>query len=226
MSIDQTIRIMLVDDHQTMLWGLDKLIEGEAGMQVVGTANDCATALARCAELRPDLIVLDLDLGGSSSIDILPQLLANGHTRALMFTGNRDQATLGSAVKNGARGVVGKDAPAPVLLQAIRKVHAGERWLDQAMLGSLLDGMFSAPPPPKADPEAPRIATLTAKERKIIAMVVAGNGALNKELAQRAFISEQTLRNHLTSIYQKLGVGNRLELYVYATKHQLGDAVA
>ena len=226
MATEPAIRIMLVDDHHTMLWGLDKLIGGEAGMQVVGQAADSAAAVALCQRLQPDLVVLDLDLGGASSIDILPQLLANGSTRALMFTGNRDQATLTQAVKSGARGVVGKDAPAELLLEAIRKVHAGGRWLDQAMLDGLLDGMLNAPAAPKADPEAPRIATLTAKERKIIAMVVAGNGALNKELAQRAFISEQTLRNHLTSIYQKLGVGNRLELYVYATRHQLGETTA
>ena len=74
---------------------------------------------------------------------------------------------------------------------------------------------------PKADPEAQRIAALTAREREVISLIVQGKGAMNKDLAERIFISERTLRNHLTTIYQKLGVANRLELYVYATKHGL-----
>lgn len=223
----QPIRVMLVDDHKTMLWGLEKLIEGaQPRMRVVGSAADAETAVRLCAQLRPDIIVLDLDLGGSSSIDIMPVLLDGGAVRIVLFTGNRDRPTLSLAVKRGARGVVGKDAPAEVVLQAIQKVHQGELWLDQALLGSLLDGLIGAAAAPPADPESAKIATLTAKERKIIGMVVDGNGALNKELAQRAFISEHTLRNHLSSIYQKLGVGNRLELYVYATKHRLGAQLA
>jgi DNA-binding CsgD family transcriptional regulator len=85
-------------------------------------------------------------------------------------------------------------------------------------------GQLSAPA--KADPEAARIASLTPKERKIVAVVVEGNGAPNKELASRLFIAEPTLRNNLTTIYQKLGVANRLELYVYATKHGMTGAQA
>ena len=78
-----------------------------------------------------------------------------------------------------------------------------------------------APAAPKVDPEAGRIGSLTARERDVVKLIVQGNGALNKDLAERAFISERTLRNHLTTIYQKLDVANRLELYVYATKHGL-----
>ncbi|TFW27717.1 response regulator transcription factor [Duganella callida] len=215
---------MLVDDHKTMLWGLEKLIEGAgAEMQLVGTAHNNDTALQQAALLKPDVIVLDLDLEGRSSIEILPQLLAAGGARVIILSGNRDQGLLTQAVRLGARGVVGKEAPAEVVLNGIRSVHRGEMCLDPSLTSALL-GQLSAPA--KADPEAARIATLTPKERKIVAVVVEGNGAPNKELASKLFIAEPTLRNNLTTIYQKLGVANRLELYVYATRHGMTNVTA
>jgi len=214
------IRILLVDDHKTMLWGLERLVQAEgAAFDLVGSAGDPAQATALCAELKPDIVLLDLDLKGSSSLDILPALLSNGVTRAVILSANRDQSTLASAVKLGARGVVSKEAPTEDVLLAVRKVHGGELWLDQSLMQALLGQLVA--PVPKADPEAQRIAALTAREREVIGMIVQGKGALNKDLAEKAFISERTLRNHLTTIYQKLDVANRLELYVYATKHGL-----
>jgi len=215
-----TIRILLVDDHKTMLWGLERLIQAEGpSFTLVGSASDGAEATALCAALRPDIVLLDLDLKGSSSIDFLPALVANGSTRVVILSANRDQGTLAAAVKAGARGVVSKEAPTDDVLLAVRKVHGGELWLDQSLIQALLGQLVA--PAPKADPEADRIGTLTARERDVIGMIVQGKGALNKELAERAFISERTLRNHLTTIYQKLDVANRLELYVYAIKHGL-----
>ena len=215
-----TIRILLVDDHKTMLWGLERLIQAEGpSFTLVGSASDGAEATALCASLHPDIVLLDLDLKGSSSIDFLPALVANGSTRVVILSANRDQGTLAAAVKAGARGVVSKEAPTDDVLLAVRKVHGGELWLDQSLMQALLGQLVA--PALKADPEAERIATLTARERDVIGMIVQGKGALNKELAERAFISERTLRNHLTTIYQKLDVANRLELYVYATKHGL-----
>lgn len=215
-----TIRILLVDDHKTMLWGLERLIQAEGdAFQLVGSASDSAGARALCAEFKPDIVLLDLDLKGSSSIEFLPALVENGATRVVILSANRDQATLAAAVKAGARGVVSKEAPTDDVLLAVKKVHGGELWLDQSLMQVLLGQLVA--PAPKADPEAGRIASLTAREREVIGMIVQGKGALNKDLAERAFISERTLRNHLTTIYQKLDVANRLELYVYATKHGL-----
>ncbi|WP_306392977.1 response regulator [Telluria beijingensis] len=213
-----TIRILLVDDHKTMLWGLERLIQAEGdAFELVGSASDGIQATALCAEFKPDIVLLDLDLKGSSSIDFLPALVENGCTRVVILSANRDQATLAAAVKAGARGVVSKEAPTDDVLMAVKKVHGGELWLDQSLMQALLGQLVA--PAPKADPEAGRIASLTAREREVIGMIVQGKGALNKDLAERAFISERTLRNHLTTIYQKLDVANRLELYVYATKH-------
>ena len=193
-------------------------------MEVVGTASDIGSAVALVNALVPDVVVLDVDLDGVCSVDFLPVLLANGATRAMMLSGSRDQEVLSRAVRSGARGVMGKEASAEQVIDTIARVHRGELCLDQDLLGSMLGALSR--PAPAPDPEAPRIATLTLKERKIVAMMVEGNGALNKAIAQRAFISEQTLRNHLTSIYSKLGVANRLELYVYATRHGLADAAS
>jgi DNA-binding NarL/FixJ family response regulator len=211
------IRILLVDDHKTMLWGLEKLIEGAgADLLLAGTAHNNETALREAVRLKPDVIVLDLDLEGKSSIEILPQLLQDSGAKVVILSGNRDQGLLAQAVKLGARGVISKEAPADVVLNGIRAVHRGDLCVDPALMQALMNQISA---PAKADPEAARIASLTPKERKIVAVVVEGNGAPNKELAARLFIAEPTLRNNLTCIYQKLGVANRLELYVYATRH-------
>ena len=106
----KTIRVLLVDDHQTMLWGLVKLIESEKPrMEVVGTAQTCDEAIAKTGLLCPDVVLLDLDLGGTSALDILPAMLSHPASRILIFTGARDQATLDLAVFRGARGVLRKD---------------------------------------------------------------------------------------------------------------------
>ncbi|WP_311196644.1 response regulator transcription factor [Rugamonas fusca] len=217
MSTDPPIRVLLVDDHQTMIWGLRKLIESEGDtMRVVGCAADCDGALAQSRALSPDVIVLDLDLDGTSSLGILAELVNGSGARVLVLSGTRDASQLDAAVLHGARGVVGKDAAADVVLQAIRKLHQGELWLDQGILGRIFDDMRNPPKRRKCDAGADKLASLTAKERQICDLIAAGGGG-NKALAQTLFISDHTLRNHLTSIYHKLGVTNRLDLYVFMT---------
>jgi len=221
------IGVMVVDDHQTMLWGLSKLIDGEKPrMQVVGTARNCEEALEQVGGLSPDVILLDLDLDGKSALDILPGLLSKSASRALILTGEREQKTLDMAVMQGARGVLRKDASAEQVLRAIERVHRGELCMDADTMSRVFSEFMAARQSPRNDPEAEKQATLTAKERKIITAVVQGSGASNKALANQLFITEHTLRNHLTSIYQKLDVANRLELYVYAVKHQLGQPLS
>ena len=217
------IRVLLVDDHPTMLWGLQKLIESEAPrMEMVGVARNCDDAMAQAAQLTPDVVLLDIDLGGSNSLGIIPGLMANSATRVLILSGTADQTLLDQAVRSGARGILHKSAAPADVLKAIEKVNKGELWLDHVALGRVLGHFLNPSAPAKPDPDANRRASLTAKERKVIQAVVEGNGALNKTIAQQLFISEYTLRNHLTSIYQKLQVANRLELYVYAVRHGLG----
>lgn len=214
---------MIVDDHKTMLWGLEKLIEGEKpGMEVVAAVARCEEAICRIPESKPDVILLDLDLDGQDGLDILPVAVSNQTSKVLIFTGARDQTILDSAVLRGARGIVRKDTGAELLLKAIRAVHRGEMWLEHASLSRVFSKAMKLTTPNKLASEPANLTSLTSRERKIIHTIVEENGAPNKLIAQKLFISEHTLRNHLTSIYQKLGVSNRLELYVYAAKNRLG----
>ena len=224
-ALPQAIRVMLIDDHPTMLWGLEKLINAETPrMRVVATACNAEEALACLSRAAPDVVLLDLDLDGRNGLDLLPALLHQGRTRVLVLTGERKQNVLDQAVQKGARGILRKDASAEHVLKAIEKTHDGELWLDRGTLGRVFTEFRDPASLPKPDPETLRQASLTARERRIIALVVQSQGASNKALAQSLFISEHTLRNHLSSVYQKLDVANRLELYVYATRHQLGAA--
>jgi len=217
----RSIRVLIVDDHPTLTWGLERLIGSQAPrMEVVATAGSTEQALALAQHHRPDVVLLDLDLDGHSSLGLLPALTQLG-ARVLVLTGERRQEVLDQALHLGAHGVLGKDAPAQRVLQAVDKVHEGEFWMDRKTLSRVLHGLVGrredAP-----SPERRKLEALTARERKIIEVVRDGSGASNKALAARLFISEHTLRNHLSSIYQKLGVANRLALYVYAQQHLPG----
>ena len=216
------IRVLIVDDHPTLLWGLERLIASQSPrMEVVATATALDDALAQAQRHVPSLVLLDLDLDGRSGLSIVPQLVRLG-ARVLILTGERNQEVLDKAVHLGVHGVLRKDTSAELLLKAVERVSEGEIWLDRMTLGRVLHGLMDPRSDARQDPERCKQASLTARERKIIEAVVQGRGAPNKALAARLFISEHTLRNHLSSIYHKLGVGNRLELYVYATRHQLG----
>lgn len=221
--LQQTIRVFLVDDHPTILWGLKNLIEAEQPrMEVIGMASNCEEARVGIQNLVPDVILLDIDLGGKSSLDILPDLLSNSVSRVLVLTGTRDQEILDLAVQRGAHGILKKDVPAEQIVKAIVKIFQGELWLDRETLGRIFNGFIQGKQEQKPDIELTKQASLTAKERLIISAIVTETGATNKVIADQLFISEHTLRNHLTSIYHKLQVNNRLGLYVYASKHQIG----
>jgi DNA-binding NarL/FixJ family response regulator len=187
---------------------------------VVGTARTCADALESSARLAPDVILLDLDLGGVCMIEFLPELLANGLSRALVLTGARETDMLDLAVRRGARGILHKEVPAEQVLKAIEKIHRGELWFDAETMGRVFGQLLGARRA-KPDPAVEKHASLTARERAIVNAAIAHSGCANHEVAERLFISEHTLRNHLSSIYRKLNVANRLEMYVYAIRHGL-----
>lgn len=218
------IRVMIVDDHKAILWGLERLVESAGPrMQTVATASSRAEMLANAAAAKPDVILLDLDLNGESSIDALPDLQRTSTARVLVLTGERDPATHQAAILGGARGVIGKDENADVLLRAIGQVHSGEAWVSRRLMASVLGSLTAAgAQQTRKDPEAARIASLTQRERQIVRAVVRNRGAKGPVIAETLGISEHTLRNHLTVVYEKLGVRNRLDLFAYATEHGLG----
>ena len=221
---EKPIRVMIVDDHKSILWGLERLVESASPRMVVtGTAASCAEMLSVVVTARPDVILLDLDLDGQNSADSLPDLLRLTNAQVLILTGGRDFAFHQAALMKGARGVIGKDENADVLLHAIERVYAGEVWVNRMMMGKLLESMSAnAGKGPSADPEAVKIASLTPREREIVGAIVRSRGGKSLEIADSLHISEHTLRNHLTLIYEKLGVRNRLDLFAYAMEHGLG----
>jgi len=217
------INILLIDDHQSFLWGMVKLIESDSpNMQVIGTASEIADALAILEREQPDVILLDIDLGGVNSLDSMPLLRNATSAVVLILTGARDSETHERAVLAGARGVMQKEAPAEMILKAIRKVYEGEIWLDRMttarVFSKLLDHSNN-----QASPEAMKIASLTSREREIIDVMIRQGRSTNKQIAVHLNMSEHTLRNHLSSIYSKLEVENRLELVMYAVKHRITD---
>jgi two-component system nitrate/nitrite response regulator NarL len=222
MNATPPITVVLVDDHRTVLRGLEWLINAERpAMSVVGTATTIDEAYRVCADRRPDVVILDLDLGGDDGASAIPDLTANGHTAVLVLTGIRDAERHQAAVIAGAKGVVPKEAEAEIILKAIQKVHAGEIWLDRRSTQKILSMLASQTHPAPPTPLDTLISSLTTREREIIAALSANAGAPAAEVAAMLEISGHTLRNHLTSIYDKLGVSSRLALYEFAHKHHL-----
>ena len=222
-----SITVLLVEDHQTMLWGLQTLIDAERPrMAVVGTARTVSAALSAAAQLVPDVILLDLDLGGVDTLEFLPELLSNGLSRVLVLTAARHTETLDLAVRRGARGILHKDVTAEHVLKAIEKIHRGELWFDAGTMDRVFGQLLGARRAPGPAPVQEKHASLTPRERAIVSAAVEHSGSANHVVAQRLFISEHTLRNHLTSIYRKLDVSSRLEMYVYAIRHGLGRSDA
>ena len=212
------IRIVLVDDHAVVRAGLRMLIESMDRLAVVGEAGNQEEALTVVAREQPDIILLDLDLAGRSSLEFLPELAsAAREARILVLTAVRDPEMHRRAVLLGSMGVVLKSQAAEILLNAIDRVYRGEMWLDRAIVTSALKAISAANEGEKED--AARISTITKRESEIIFLI--GEGLRNRQIAHRLFISETTVRHHLTSIFSKLGVSGRLHLVVYAHRHSL-----
>jgi len=221
------IRVFLIDDHRSILWGLERLIRsGQPAMELVGSTTNCSEALALLEQAAPDVILLDMDLGKESGLDAIPLLMARSPAKILVLTGLRDKSVHDKAVLAGARGVVEKEASAETILTAIGRVHEGQLWLDRAATGRIFVEFSRQGAAQAADPEEKKISALTGREREIVAALVADAGATARVLAEKLLISEHTLRNHLTSIYDKLDVANRLELFAYAQKHGLDKVPA
>jgi len=195
------------------------LIDQNPAMKVIGVAGNRSEALAVAASEQPNMIILDILLGDEDGLTFLPELReAATNARVLVLTGLRSSESQRRAILAGAMGVVLKEHAADVLIKAINKVHQGEVWLDRSMMGSVLDEMTQAP---EIDPEGAKIASLTDREREVIALIA--EGLKNKQIGQRLFISETTVTHHLSSIFSKLDVSDRLELIIYAFRHGLAQ---
>lgn len=198
------------------------LLESQPGLVVVGEATTRAEALAAAAGEHPEIILLDLDLSGDMVLDCIPDLLtAAPGVRILILTGVRDVQLHRRAVALGAMGLVVKEKAATELLQALDTVREGEAWLSPALVADVLETLRRVPENPPKNAEAAQLATLTERERDVIALI--GQGLRNKHIADQLYISETTVRHHLTAIFAKLGVSDRLELAIYAYRHDLAS---
>ena len=214
------IRIELVDDHALVRSGLRLLIERQQGFTVVAEAGTAADAIAAAGREHPDVILLDLDLGRDNGLDCLPRLRETApNARILVLTGLQDPEAHQRAVRLGAFGVLTKEKAAESVTKAIERVHAGEIWLDRTLTASLLAELANGARPKPPDPEAAKLASLTSREREVIAVLV--EGLHNKAIAERLHLSESTVRHHLTSIFEKLHVTDRLGLTIYAFRNGL-----
>jgi len=214
----EQLRILLIEDQLVIRAGLRLLIESQPGLQVVALAANREEALKFAACESPDLILLDLKLGEESGLAFLPELrAATPKARVLVLTSSKDVDVHRQAVRLGAAGIVLKDQEPELLIKAIRKVHAGEVWLDRTTTGNLFHEMTQNSG--DLDPEQSKIQSLTDREFQVIKLIA--EGLKNKEIAKRLFISETTVTHHLSSIFSKLEVSDRLELVIYAFAKKL-----
>ena len=220
------IRIVVADDHPIFRDGLCKLLALEEDFEVVAQAQDGREVLDVLQQYEPDILLLDLKMPGLDGLGTLQRLqAARNRTRVIVLTASDDKNEFVQAMKLGTSGIVLKQTATDLLIKSIRKVHAGEIWLDSHTTAAVIRQFVSSDdvaPPPQAAAAAPRErerSPLSQREREIVALVA--QGFKNKEMAEKMFISEQTVKNHLHNIFDKLGVSDRLELALYAIHNNL-----
>jgi DNA-binding NarL/FixJ family response regulator len=208
-------------------WGLRQLVEqAHPTLAFAGSCSNLEEAHAQLAHADADVDVVLADVDDTEDIPRLGSLAADPSRSVLLLTAAHDEAALSAAVLAGVRGLLRKTESPEVLVQAIAQVHAGHLWIDREATGRIFMGMARLRSSAAGDSVQPRIASLTLRERQTLAAVTRDSSAPAKVIASRLCISPYTLRNHLTSIYSKLGVVNRLDLYAYASRHSLNDQLA
>jgi DNA-binding NarL/FixJ family response regulator len=217
----QQIRVLLADDHAIFRDGLRKLLDADEDITIVGEAQNGAECIRMLTKLKPDILLLDLRMPDKDGLAVLEEVNFDTlPTRVVVLTAAEDDRDVVRAMRLGARGVVLKQSATDLLVKSIHRVHAGEIWLDNRMTAEVMKA-FS-----KSSESGPRREKplLSDREKEIVQLVA--QGFRNKEIGEKLFISEQTVKNHLHNIFDKLGVSDRLELALYAIHHRLIDQSA
>lgn len=209
------IRLALVDDHPIVLDGLEQLFATEPDLEVVARATNGETAVRVLQEFRPDVLILDLAMPGRDGIWVMQQAAALAlPTRVVLLTAHLDEQQLVEAVRLDVAGMVLKEMAPRLLVECVRKVHAGERWLERHAVARAMERRV------RRESEAQRLAgLLTPRELEIVRL--AAEGLRNREISTRLSITEGTVKIHLHHIYEKLGVNGRSQLILYATRQGL-----
>jgi two-component system nitrate/nitrite response regulator NarL len=211
-------RIVIADDHPVVRIGLRNMLQHDPQMQVIAEARDGLEALHMVRTLRPDILLLDLAMPRMPGMDALRELTGNNTgIRTIVLTGAVDKRQVLEALQLGARGVVLKDAVVEHLAACIRAVMQGQYWLEGRPVQNLVQVLRDLAA--QTAPPARKTFGLTARELEVVALIT--EGSTNKHIAQTFGISEETVKRHLTNIFNKLGVGNRLELALFALNHNL-----
>lgn len=213
------IRIVIADDHPIFRDGLRKLLEEEPGLEVVGEAADGAEAVALARQLEPDVLLLDLAMPRHPGLEALRDLKEGpAGLRTIVLTASIEKPQIIEALQLGACGVVLKESATQLLLKSIRAVVGGEMWIGRGSVQDLVQYLRAAEGAPPREAPA-RGFGLTPRELDIVETIVAGYS--NREIARHLSISEDTVKNHLSNVFDKLGVSSRLELALFAVNHRL-----
>jgi DNA-binding NarL/FixJ family response regulator len=217
-----TIRIVLIEPYVLIREGLAALLERESAFRIVGGADDLRDAFALIAREQPDIVLFEPAGWEEDAFELLGQVYtAAPKARLIMVTQLSDVALYHRAVQLGVTGIVQKNEMAKTLVKAIIKVHSGEAWLDRSMMANVITQFAHGSSAASDGPEKMRIALLSPKENEIIRLIA--KGLKNKAIAKQMSISEHTVRHHLTSIFTKLQVTDRLELMIFAYRHGLAN---
>jgi len=217
---NQPIRILLADEPSVFRDGLRALLNGQNDLTVVAEAADAGAVLGLAREHNPNIILLEPEGSGVAIATLRSLQEAKLPTRVILLTATDDNALLSQTIRHGVAGIVHKKSPTEVLLKSIRRVHAGELWLDRATTADVVRQLTRKPiPAPRSVAESDKPAALSKREREIVSLVA--QGFRNREIADKLFISEQTVKNHMHNIFEKVGVQDRLELALYAIYHRL-----
>jgi two-component system, NarL family, nitrate/nitrite response regulator NarL len=215
---NRSVRIVIADDHAMLRDGLRCLLEMEPEFEVVGEAADGTEAVTRTRELTPDILLLDLAMPQVSGLDVMRELSSEGAellTRIILVTEEVEYTVIVQALQMGARGVVTKGTPTALLMKAVRAVMAGQYWVGREDVGNLINFMRTNPSMEKQPPKF----GLTKREMEILTAVV--EGLSNKEIARKFSLSGDTIKDHLTNIFDKVSVESRLELALFAINNRL-----
>lgn len=216
MSEEETIRVLLADDHPVYRDGLALLLGSIPGIEVAGTAADGLEAVERAADLQPDVVVMDVRMPGLDGIEATRRIVADSpHVAVVVLTMSEEDATLFAAMRAGARGYLLKGANQAEIVRAITAVAHGEAIFGPAVARRVAEFFHAAPA--ADDPVFPQ---LTPREREILALVAAGRS--NTQIAAALFLSQKTVRNNVSNIFAKLHVADRAEAIVRAREAGLG----
>ena len=217
----QPVRILLADDHPIFRDGLRRLLEAEPDLKVIGEACDGAEAVKMARQLRPDILLLDLAMPRMPGLEALREMSSgpvSNSVRVILLTAAAEKKQIVEALQLGARGVVLKDSATQLLLKSIHTVMSGEYWVGRESVSNLVQYLRNLVQSSGEEAKQKKFG-LTPRELEIVSAVVAGYS--NKEIAEYFKISEDTVKHHLSNIFDKLGVSTRLELALFAVNQAL-----